>query len=165
VSQLNLKDLQIFALSYRGHGDSDTPTTGYTLDGFAKDLLAVAKTVGAERFVLVGFSMSGKFVQYIAAVHADRVLGLVLVAPVPARETGMQGTLTGLPPCGLSGIIDEMYSKPAWEWELIPRVGVRRRKQNIKPLVFGPAALRLREYNSSAAENPPFAASLPAGSN
>jgi pimeloyl-ACP methyl ester carboxylesterase len=30
--------------------------------------------------------MSGKFAQYIAAVHPERVLGLVLIAPVPASE-------------------------------------------------------------------------------
>lgn len=86
VSHLNLEGLQIIAPSYRGHGDSGQPATGYTLDHFAKDVLSVADTVGAQRFVLVGFSMSGKFAQYIAAIHPERVLGLVLIAPVPASE-------------------------------------------------------------------------------
>ena len=84
VSHLNLEGLQIFAPSYRGHGDSDKPSAGYTLDQFANDVLAVADAEGARRFVLVGFSMSGKFAQRIAAVHPERVLGLVLIAPVPA---------------------------------------------------------------------------------
>ncbi|HET9307275.1 MAG TPA: alpha/beta hydrolase [Candidatus Sulfotelmatobacter sp.] len=86
VSHLNLQGLQIIAASYRGHGDSDSASRGYTLDGFAKDILAVADAAGAHRFVLVGFSMSGKFAQYIAALHPERVLGLVLIAPVPASE-------------------------------------------------------------------------------
>jgi pimeloyl-ACP methyl ester carboxylesterase len=86
VSHLNLEGLQMIAPSYRGHGDSEKPAKGYTLDGFAKDVLAVADTAGAQRFVLVGFSMSGKFAQYIAAIHPERVLGLVLIAPVPASE-------------------------------------------------------------------------------
>jgi non-heme chloroperoxidase len=86
VSHLSLEGLQIIAPSYRGHGDSDNPAKGYTLDGFAKDVLAVADTAGAQRFVLVGFSMSGKFAQYLAAVQPERVLGLVLIAPVPASE-------------------------------------------------------------------------------
>ena len=84
ISHLNLEGSQVIAPSYRGHGDSDKPAKGYTLDGFAEDVLAVADTAGAQRFVLVGFSMSGKFAQYIAAVHPERVLGLVLIAPVPA---------------------------------------------------------------------------------
>ena len=49
-------------------------------------MLAVADSACAQRFVLVGFSMSGKFAQYIAAVQRERVLGLVLVALVPASE-------------------------------------------------------------------------------
>jgi pimeloyl-ACP methyl ester carboxylesterase len=86
VSHLNLHGLQIIAPSYRGHGDSDKPAKGYTLEGFANDVLAVADNAGAQNFVLVGFSMSGKFAQYIALVARERVLGLVLVAPVPASE-------------------------------------------------------------------------------
>ena len=86
VSHLNLEGLQLIAPSYRGHGDSDKPAKGYTLDEFAKDVLAVAEAAGAKRFVLVGFSMSGKFAQYIVVVHPERVLGLVLIAPVPASE-------------------------------------------------------------------------------
>ncbi len=86
VSHLSLEGLQVIAPSYRGHGDSDKPAKGYTVDEFAKDVLAVADAAGAQRFLLVGFSMSGKFAQYIAAVHPERVLGLVLIAPVPASE-------------------------------------------------------------------------------
>jgi len=86
VRQMELDGLQVIALSYRGHGDSDKPANGYTVDEFAKDILAVAGAAGARRFVLVGFSMSGKFAQYIAALHGERVLGLVLIAPVPASE-------------------------------------------------------------------------------
>jgi non-heme chloroperoxidase len=56
------------------------------LDGFAEDVLAVADTVGAKRYVLVGFSMSGRFAQYIAAVSPERVVGETLIAPVPTRE-------------------------------------------------------------------------------
>ena len=86
MSHLNLQGLQLIAPSYRGHGDSDKPAKGYTLEGFANDVLAVADAAGAQRFVLVGFSMSGKFAQYVAAVHPERVLGLVLIAPIPASE-------------------------------------------------------------------------------
>ncbi len=86
VSHLDLAGLRVIAPSYRGHGDSDKPATGYTLDQLAKDVLAVADAADAPRFVLVGFSMSGKFAQYIAAIHPHRVLGLVLIGPVPATE-------------------------------------------------------------------------------
>jgi len=86
VERMELEGLQVIAPSYRGHGDSDKPANGYTVDQFARDALAVTGAAGAKRFVLVGFSMSGKFAQYIAALHRERVLGLVLIAPVPASE-------------------------------------------------------------------------------
>jgi non-heme chloroperoxidase len=86
VQHLDTGRLRVIAPTYRGHGDSDKPTTGYDLDHLASDVFAVADCAGAPRFVLVGFSMSGKFAQYIAALQPERVLGLVLVAPVPASE-------------------------------------------------------------------------------
>lgn len=86
VSHLNLEGLQVLAPSYRGHGHSDKPATGYALDRFAQDVLAVSDAAGAQRFVLVGFSMSGKFAQYIATTHSERVVGLALIAPVPAAS-------------------------------------------------------------------------------
>ena len=86
VKHLDLEGLQIIAPSYRGHGDSGHAPTGYTLDQFAKDVLSVADDARAELFVLVGFSMSGKFAQYVAALHPEHVLGLVLITPVPASE-------------------------------------------------------------------------------
>lgn len=84
VSHVDLGGLRVIAPTYRGHGDSGKPGAGYTLDQFSSDVLAVADAAGAQRFVLVGFSMSGKFAQYIAAVYPERVLGLFLIAPVPA---------------------------------------------------------------------------------
>ena len=93
VGHLNLEGLHLVAPTYRGHGDSDKPSSGYTLDQFAKDVLAVADTDGMRRFVLVGFSMSGKFAQYIEAAHPERVLGLVLIAPVPASEFPVPGNV------------------------------------------------------------------------
>src|SRR4030095_9914248 len=39
----------------------------YGLDELAADVIAVADDVGADQLVLVGFSMSGKFAQYVSA--------------------------------------------------------------------------------------------------
>lgn len=70
----------------RGHGDSDKPEGGYDLRRFAADVLAVADAAGADRFVLVGFSMSGKFAQFVACERPDRVIGQVLIAGAPAAS-------------------------------------------------------------------------------
>src|SRR5262245_23630447 len=86
LDQLDLSRVQAITYDIRGHGESADSDDGYSLDGIAADAIAVADAVGAETFVLVGFSMSGKFAQYISCLHPDRVLGQVLVAGAPAGE-------------------------------------------------------------------------------
>lgn len=86
LKYFDLNGLYAITPSYRGHGDSDKPTTGYTLERFAKDMFAVANDANADRFVLVGFSMSGKYAQYMTLMEPDRVLGEVLIAPCGAGE-------------------------------------------------------------------------------
>src|SRR5262249_53164051 len=76
--------LRAVTMDLRGHGDSDRPERGYTDEGLAADVLCVVDAVGAEQFVLVGFSMSGRFAQYVPLLAPKRVRGLVLVAPCPA---------------------------------------------------------------------------------
>ena len=59
---MNLTGMRCVAVSYRGHGGSDAATTGYTHERFTRDIFAVADAVGANRFVMVGFSMAAKLV-------------------------------------------------------------------------------------------------------
>jgi 3-oxoadipate enol-lactonase len=70
----------------RGHRESGPSTDGYTLDGIAGDALAVADAAGLGEFVVVGFSMSAKFGQYLSLLAPDRVVGQILTPAVrPAR--------------------------------------------------------------------------------
>ena len=90
IGHLDLTRLRAIALDLRGHGDSEEPANGrYALDDLAGDVLAVADEAGAERFVLVGFSISGKFAQYVSCLHPERVLGQILVAGTTAAELPM----------------------------------------------------------------------------
>lgn len=86
LQNLDLSGLRAIAASFRGHGDSDKPATAYSIERFADDMFAVANDAQADKFVLVGFSMGGKYAQYMAATRPDRVVGLVLIAPVGAAE-------------------------------------------------------------------------------
>ena len=86
VKHLDLTGLRAVTIDLRGHGGSDKAETGYTLDRIARDVLAVADHVGAAQMVVVGFSMSGKFAQYIPLLAPDRVIGQVLVTPCPASK-------------------------------------------------------------------------------
>jgi pimeloyl-ACP methyl ester carboxylesterase len=84
LEYLDLTEMRAITYDLRGHGASDKVETGYDLDRFAQDALAVADHAGAEQVVAVGFSMSAKFAQYMACLAPERVSGLVLVAGCPA---------------------------------------------------------------------------------
>lgn len=67
----------------RGNGRSDRPTdrAAYSDDRFVEDAIGVLDATGTEAAVLVGWSRGGKWAAYTAALHPDRVLGAVLIAP------------------------------------------------------------------------------------
>jgi pimeloyl-ACP methyl ester carboxylesterase len=84
MRHLDLANLRIVAIDLRGHGESGRPDAGFTLERFGRDILAVADGVGAERFVMIGYSMSGRWAQWISCHFPARVLGQILIAPAPA---------------------------------------------------------------------------------
>lgn len=81
---LDLTGLRAVTFDLRGHGDSDQPDDGYTDENIAQDALAVVDAVQADQFIAVGFSMSGRFAQYLSLLAPARVCGQVLVAGCPA---------------------------------------------------------------------------------
>lgn len=80
-------------LDLPGHGRSGSPPSRCTLDLLADAVVAAADAAGADTFVLLGFSMSAKFAQYVTHRHPDRVLGQVLVAGCPAGVLPLPGDL------------------------------------------------------------------------
>jgi len=68
----------------RGHGRSEHTRQGFTTERFAEDLFEVADHIGARTVIPVGYSMSGRWAQWMACSRPERVAGLVLIAPAPA---------------------------------------------------------------------------------
>lgn len=85
--------LRCFALTQRGHGTSDRPPTGYTMDDFAADVVAFLDARGIAQATLVGHSMGSMVAQRVAARWPHRVARLVLVG---AGTTGNLDTVRGL---------------------------------------------------------------------
>jgi pimeloyl-ACP methyl ester carboxylesterase len=71
--------LRAIAFDQRGFGESDHPESGYTIPGFAADLVGFLDALDVERAVLVGHSY-GSFVARCAAIAApERVAALALI--------------------------------------------------------------------------------------
>lgn len=71
------------ATDHRGWGESATPAEGYDIASLAADAASVIKTLGLQRYILIGHSMGGKVAQQIASYPDPGLKGVVLVAPSP----------------------------------------------------------------------------------
>lgn len=72
-----------YALTQRGHGDSDKPLTGYEMSTFAADVVAFMDRFGIREAAIVGHSMGSVVAQRVAIEYPDRVSKLVLVGSTP----------------------------------------------------------------------------------
>jgi pimeloyl-ACP methyl ester carboxylesterase len=72
--------IRTIAVSQRGHGDSDKPATGYLVEDFADDVVALLDALRIERAILAGHSGSCLVVRRVAIDAPARVAGLVLEA-------------------------------------------------------------------------------------
>src|SRR3712207_6289457 len=68
-----------FALTQRGHGDSEKPACCYTVDDFAADVAAFMDAVGIDEATIVGASTGALFAQRVALSYPRRVIRLVLI--------------------------------------------------------------------------------------
>jgi non-heme chloroperoxidase len=93
IGALDPLKFRVIAYDIRGHGDSDKVTTGFTDERFARDAFAVADAANARKFVSVGFSMSGRFVQYLPLLSPDRIEAMVIIAGAPASAMDLSEEL------------------------------------------------------------------------
>lgn len=90
------------AVSQRGHGDSDKPASGYGIEDFSADVIALLDALGVERTVLVGHSGSCLTARSVAIDHPQRVGGLILEASPttltedPAFRVFVESVVSGL---------------------------------------------------------------------
>lgn len=91
-----LADLDERTFSYavpdlRGYGASKETPGAYTTTEAAGDILALADSLGWDRFSLVGHSMGAAVIQRVLAAAPDRVRRMVGLAPVPASGVPLRG--------------------------------------------------------------------------
>lgn len=98
IELVDTTGLKLVVPDLRGAGasKSEQAASGYSLEQHARDVLAVVEHVGAERFTLIGHSMGGQVVQWIASEVPERVEGLVLVNSVPASGVQLPPDAAGL---------------------------------------------------------------------
>ncbi len=86
LKYLDATGLRAILVDLRGHGRSDHAPQGYSTEQFARDVFAVADQTNVGKFVVVAFSMSAKWAQWMACSDPRRITGQVLIAPAPATD-------------------------------------------------------------------------------
>lgn len=84
--------VDVVAVDLRGHGQSPVPAGPYSIDELSEDVLAVIDSLDRDRVHLVGLSLGGAIVQWIAVHRPARVLSLTLLC-TSARFGDPQGWL------------------------------------------------------------------------
>jgi pimeloyl-ACP methyl ester carboxylesterase len=76
-----LPDVRLVALDLTGHGRSDhrPPGVHYHFVDFIPDAVAAADALGWERFALLGHSLGGGIVSFIAAILPERISQVAMI--------------------------------------------------------------------------------------
>jgi len=82
---------RVVAVDLRGFGQSDAPEQPYTIEGYSDDLVFLVAEVGLVRPVVIGHSMGGIIALDLAARHADRISGAVLLEAMVVAEPLLEG--------------------------------------------------------------------------
>ncbi len=73
------QERRVYALDFRGHGDSDRPAQGYAPRDMAADVIAFMDALGIRRAILVGHSMGSFVAQQAALAALERIAAMVLI--------------------------------------------------------------------------------------
>jgi pimeloyl-ACP methyl ester carboxylesterase len=83
------KEFTAWALSLPGHGGSSKPERGYSIPGYAKDVLSFMDAKRIAEAVIVGHSMGSFIAQEIALSAPARVAKMILIASADTADNAV----------------------------------------------------------------------------
>ena len=81
------KDHRVIRIDLTGHGGTEAPASGYSMEQQAAMVAAVLDKLGVDRFTLIAHSMGGIVSTAFIEARPDKVERLVLIATPPKAET------------------------------------------------------------------------------
>jgi pimeloyl-ACP methyl ester carboxylesterase len=76
------RNYRCLTIDFRGHGNSEVPTSGYSLEQLTSDVGEIIAALGLGRVIIVGHSMGGMVAQQFCLERPEQTAGLVLVATI-----------------------------------------------------------------------------------
>jgi 3-oxoadipate enol-lactonase len=80
---------QVIVVDHRGHGRSDKPKSGYSIQEHASDVTAVLDAAKVDKAVLVGNSIGGMIAMQFNLDHQERVIGNLILSSGTGLGEGM----------------------------------------------------------------------------
>ena len=68
---------KVLTYDVRGHGKTETPEDGFSMQIFADDAHALLKALGIEKACMLGYSMGGRIALQFALAHPEMTTGLI----------------------------------------------------------------------------------------
>lgn len=87
IPQLVSAGFRVVSVDVRGHGESSTAWSDFSVAGIGSDIAALIRHLQAGPAVIVGTSMAAGAAVWAAAEAPEQVAGLVLVGPFVSGET------------------------------------------------------------------------------
>ena len=109
------RNFRCTAVDFRGHGDSEAPGGGYTIQQLAGDLSAMMPALGIGPAIIVGHSMGGMVAQHFCLERPEQTAALVLVATIasdPEDRLISKRIASDARRAGFSGAVDRHFD--AW---------------------------------------------------
>jgi non-heme chloroperoxidase len=135
---------RVYALTFRGHGDSDKPEepNSYDSGNFVADVIAFIESLTIKKCILVGHSMGATIAQAVTLANPERITKLVLIGAAASGDNEVlkylrdnvvkdfedpidpkivaelqAGTASKLDPEFLDGVISESLKVPVRVWK------------------------------------------------
>ena len=114
----------VVSMDLRGYGDSDRPEdpSCYDKRSMGEDALALARSLGWDRFLLAGHDRGGRAARRLAADHPEAVVGASLLDILPLEYIFSQGR--------------DGYARRYWHWYFFLQRGLPERLIKVDPAGF-----------------------------
>ncbi len=86
---------RVVAVDLRGHGRSDKPHQGYTMEVFADDLRWMCERIGLEKPVVIGHSMGGIVAFDLASRYPALTAAIVMLDAAVVLPSGARAAIAG----------------------------------------------------------------------
>jgi non-heme chloroperoxidase len=70
---------RVYGITRRGYGASSAPAAGYSVERLGTDVLQVLDALALERPVLIGHSIAGQELSFLATNHPNRIAGVAYI--------------------------------------------------------------------------------------